>query len=299
MEHTVYEFDPGGDVLLILRNPNASFADWRETQEPPTAFQAQVHQFNWMNPEFVDAGNKIQQFQALDPGHAPTSLSVESAAHEEPISTESTAHEEPIPAEDAPLGESAIEDFSQGVVLDGNPTHDQFPAPENNNSIPCELLDLEVQMKLSSKHLIMASGYFNKMFQGPWKENTTHTVEASEWDIEAMLILMNIIHGHVRKVPRSISLEMLAKIAVLVDYYQCHEVAELHVDCWLRTLSQKLPEQYGRDLVLWLAISWVFSQKSIFQALAKVILEESSGPLDTLGLPIPQNIVGKQGWAIS
>lgn len=39
-----------------------------------------------------------------------------------------------------------------------------------------------------------------------------------------MLILMNIIQGRNRSVPEIINLEMLARLAILVDYYDCHEV---------------------------------------------------------------------------
>lgn len=86
---------------------------------------------------------------------------------------------------------------------------------------------------------------------------------------------------------------MLAKIAVLVDYYECFEALELFVDIWIEKLSRNLPTEYGRDLVLWLATSWVFSKDTLFQAITKVALMESSGLLQTLYLPIPQRLVGR------
>jgi len=33
MDGSHREFDPDGDVLLILRNPNAPFADWSEQEK--------------------------------------------------------------------------------------------------------------------------------------------------------------------------------------------------------------------------------------------------------------------------
>lgn len=39
-----------------------------------------------------------------------------------------------------------------------------------------------------------------------------------DWDADALLILMHIMHGQTRRVPRSVSLELLAKIAVLPDH---------------------------------------------------------------------------------
>ncbi|KAH8655654.1 hypothetical protein BX600DRAFT_385449, partial [Xylariales sp. PMI_506] len=149
--------------------------------------------------------------------------------------------------------------------------------------------------KLSSMHLKLACVYFKKMFQRSWKESSVfidgyYTVTASEWDAEALLILMNVIHGRSRNVPRSISLEMLAKIAVLVDYYKCYEVVEFHVENWIQELSRSLPNEYNRDLVLWLTVSWVFSHAILFKAITKVATKESKGPLQTFGLPVPSYI---------
>jgi hypothetical protein len=97
------------------------------------------------------------------------------------------------------------------------------------------------------------------MLEGPWEESTASSdsrriITASEWDADAMLILMRIIHGRIRHVPRSISLEMLAKIAVLVDYYDCHEVVVLWSECWIENLSHELPDTNCRNLILWISM---------------------------------------------
>lgn len=169
--------------------------------------------------------------------------------------------------------------------------------PFQNASPPLEQV-AEVRFQLSSKHLTLSSVYFRKMLKGQWKEsvpsNSVYEEDASEWDVEAVLILMNIIHGRIRSVPRVISLEMLTKIAVLVDYYECHEVIELHVENWIKNLSQNLPDNYDRHLVLWLSVSWIFSRGTIFEAITKVVIKESRGFLRTLELPIPPKIIGKE-----
>jgi len=36
-------------------------------------------------------------------------------------------------------------------------------------------------------------------------------------------IVMSVLYSHYRLVPKKVSLEMLAKIAVIVDYYKIHE----------------------------------------------------------------------------
>jgi hypothetical protein len=288
MSRIVHELDPGGDVMLILRNPNAPFAVWDENVEPLAAptFGFSDHSFLTLfsnkskkKKKKKDKGG-IPSFKSLDPGDGPKPPPEEPAPEEPP-------HEEP-PHEDAPVPEDvSIHDATTA----GNGTFGSIP-----EELPSEQ-EVEVRIRLSSKHLTLASTYFRKMLQGPWKESITspdscHTIDASEWDAEAMLILMNIIHGRALSVPRTISLEMLAKLAVLVDYYDCHEVVTLFAEVWVQNL-EVIPKEYCRDLILWLVVSWVFSQGTHFETVTKVALKESSGPLQTLSLPIPQRIVGK------
>lgn len=157
----------------------------------------------------------------------------------------------------------------------------------------------DIQLRVSSRHLILASPYFKAALNGPWKEaasisaNCPHSIHADDWDPEAFLILMHIIHGRNRQVPRRVSLELLAKIAVLVDYYECHETVELFTELWLQELKTHLPVQVGRELTLWLCISWVFGNADVFASMTSIALRQSQGPLATLGLPILEGIVGK------
>lgn len=90
------------------------------------------------------------------------------------------------------------------------------------------------------------------MLKGGWKE--VHTLRSDGcgplyvegWDPDALLILMNIIHGRTRKIPRSVNLEMLANIAVLVDYYECVEVVEVFSEMWLNQLKEQSPKNGTR-----------------------------------------------------
>jgi hypothetical protein len=104
---------------------------------------------------------------------------------------------------------------------------------------------------------------------------------------------MDIIHGHTRKVPDALSLETLAKIAVLVDFYECLEVVEMWSKIWVDKLRSTVPRDYSKDLMLWVCISWVFQQVEIFQKVTKVAMMHSTGSLRTMGLPIPERIVRK------
>jgi hypothetical protein len=45
---------------------------------------------------------------------------------------------------------------------------------------------------------------------------------------------------------------MLAKLAILLDYYKCAEVTEIISKTWLNNLRENLPDTYSRDLILWI-----------------------------------------------
>jgi hypothetical protein len=156
-----------------------------------------------------------------------------------------------------------------------------------------------IEMRVSSRHLMLASSYFNRMLNGDWKESNTFQsdgclrIEISDWDIGALQILMDIIHGRARKVPQALSLEMLAKIAVLVDFYECFEVVVIWTKVWIERLELYVPKVYSRDLVLWLCISWVFQHAKLFNTALRVAMMQSTGPLQTMKLPIPERIIRK------
>lgn len=163
----------------------------------------------------------------------------------------------------------------------------------------------EVHLRLSSKHLTLVSPYFKSMLCGPWKEGDrsgtqTRVLTAESWDQDALLTVMCIIHGRNKKVPREVDIEMMAKIAVIVDYYQCHEVLEVFSDIWLKELKRTvlLPEAYNRDAVLWLHIANVFSDDLTVRSMTRIMQRDLTEPLSTLGLPVPASVVGTNCTAV-
>ena len=85
---------------------------------------------------------------------------------------------------------------------------------------------------------------------------------------------------------------MLAKIALIVDYYQCHEIVEIFADVWMNALGKE-PTTYGLDSMLRLLTSWVFSQADTFQKMASLALRHSQGPIKTGNLPIPHDLLSE------
>lgn len=87
---------------------------------------------------------------------------------------------------------------------------------------------------VSSRHLILASPVFKKMLTGPsWSEakkvHGQFKVDASEWDTQALSIVLNLVHGRHRRTPKTATLESLANIAAIVDYYEFHEAVEVQL----------------------------------------------------------------------
>lgn len=283
-----FRLDPDGDVILILRNPNAPFAAWDERQD-------------YMPLPLVPARR-----ESPPPIVAPCKKSKGKKARSRLVAETET--EPDIAGEFVPafLFGRFPDAASEALEFQADPDHDHEPA----NIESSELLEhdtfseqaqptrqADVRMQVSSRHLILASAYFKRMFGNDWKETCSvdgrFEIFTENWDSDALLILMNIIHGHTRNVKRTISLEMLTKLAVLVDYYQCAEVVEIFSEIWINQLNTNLPATYSRDLILWLCISWVFRQPYQFKAATYTALKQSQGLIRTLGLPIPKIIVGK------
>ncbi|KAJ4196199.1 hypothetical protein NW759_016417 [Fusarium solani] len=136
------------------------------------------------------------------------------------------------------------------------------------------------QMLVSSSHLTQASPVFRKMLKGSFAEAVTNSqglycITAIGWDPEALVIVLDIMHGHNRNVPRQLTLEMMAKVAAIVDYYDCLEIVEVFAGVWVDTLAESQPSTYGKDTILWLLVSWVFQRQNIFEKMAGLALRHS------------------------
>ncbi|KAB5536112.1 hypothetical protein GE09DRAFT_341279 [Coniochaeta sp. 2T2.1] len=153
-----------------------------------------------------------------------------------------------------------------------------------------------VLLKVSTSHLILASDRAKRILMGPWREaNAVYPDGLRHWDIEgcldskALTIVMDIIHGRTRQVPRSLELDMLAKVAVVVDDLQCHEAVEVFSEMWIGEFY--LPTQYTRDLVLWICIASVFQRQDLLDSAIQTAILQCTEEFRTLDLPIPSTVV--------
>ncbi|KAI0903454.1 hypothetical protein F4823DRAFT_618580 [Ustulina deusta] len=286
MDTQTYVLDPDGDVMIILRNFNAPFAVLPEDGNlydstlppisPPSA-----------SPPRRSMAKKKKKSKMAQPQPAQVILAEAQpeVTPEEPLPEPMIEAQAELVVEE-PLSEQMVEAQLEPVA--------EGLLPEQTSEGPVEP---EIHLQVSSAHLRLASSYFKKALDGPFKEshrasNGFRYVDAEDWDTEALLIVIRIIHGQNRHVPRHLSLEMLAKVGVIVDYYQCREALEGFVDIWrLGMKSNPLSPSLDRDLIMLLFVSWVFHWEDQFRSVTKLMQDHCSRRIGTLGLPIPESII--------
>lgn len=138
-----------------------------------------------------------------------------------------------------------------------------------------------IHFLVSSKHMILASPVFKAMPGGYFKEGLLLRASGKlklplpDDDPIAFEILLNIIHGHHREVPRYVSLWLLTRLAILVDKYQMLERLKVFSDMWINELQFRgfTPEYFTPDTLSlsWLSISWVFRKTKIFRKVTRIL----------------------------
>ncbi|KFY29426.1 hypothetical protein V491_00034 [Pseudogymnoascus sp. VKM F-3775] len=289
------EIDPRGDAVLILRIPNSQVFSWPDGQKGGGKGKKGKKEKNHKKGKKGKKGkNVLREFEAAaEPG-------LDRPAPEPELVAQPVADPDFEPAGGPePDLETAAENMhepegSPAELAEARPTSEcckETRSPSFSHEEP-----REVKFRVSSSHLSLASPVFRIMLEGPLKEGvldgqSPRELFTSEWDTEALRVLLNIIHGRHRAVPKSVSLETLGKIAILVDYYQCHEVTEVFVDLWLKALEKDFPTSYGRESTIWLFVSFVFSHSAIFEKTTELAIKESQGPVETMCLPIPGGLL--------
>ncbi|OAT01315.1 uncharacterized protein BDCG_17032 [Blastomyces dermatitidis ER-3] len=356
MNKATHVIDPDGEVLIILRNANDSFAVWDEMPSFPLPESNHGRHSNsdteaWN--EHVDSScltqkekrkRKKTRKQKANKGKfgdlgAPsstlqkffnsTSQPIEEPPVEEPPVEEPPVEEPPVeeppveepPVEEPPVEEPPVEEppvevpsveesmKNMSLIIQSDETSNHLFLDASN--IENENRNLDVtqiycdhdspedcyRIQVSAKHLTLASPVFKKTFTGGWKESVNFLESCSVeitmdgWDLETLLILLRIIHCQHYIVPRKLGLELLAKVTVLSDYYDCQAAVKFFTDIWVAPLEDTIPKFYTRDLILWVWISWFFELPKQFKEATSVAMSQSTGSIIDLGLPIPNRVL--------
>ncbi|KAF5647609.1 uncharacterized protein FTJAE_1665 [Fusarium tjaetaba] len=150
--------------------------------------------------------------------------------------------------------------------------------PDGENETPD--VQVDIHMRVSSRHLILSSRIFRAMLEGPWKEGTPSSgpirqISAEDWDAVALAIVLDAIHCRHHDIPTKIEIGLLARIATIVDYYQCREAMRFHYEAWAHHEAEH-SWHYNAN-VLPLYVSWVFHDENEFQIVASSVLRRSTG----------------------
>jgi hypothetical protein len=157
----------------------------------------------------------------------------------------------------------------------------------------------EAQFLVSSKHLKLASPYFKSLFADRWSKGTRlRTNEMAQIPIkdfkpETLLVLLNVVHGHDRKVPRSVSFQQLVELTLAIDFFQCNEAVEIFAAMWINSLRSSVPSEWSPDTKKWIMIASVFKDHTIFAITTKSAIVAGTCDFTTEGLPIPAFVPGK------
>ncbi|PYH89032.1 hypothetical protein BO71DRAFT_403400 [Aspergillus ellipticus CBS 707.79] len=174
----------------------------------------------------------------------------------------------------------SVSDLVSSTLLDGDSEQD---AP-----------DKKTKIRVSSKHLAFASPRFQDMLEssdGEFGRIERDLLPAGFDNLSAVLVLLNVIHGCARKVPRSLDPETLCMVAMLAEHYECLEAVEVYFENWVRNIEDRVPRVYTDDLSIWLYIAWTFKHQMLFKHVTRIAVRESTGPVPTLDLPIPKKLI--------
>lgn len=191
--------------------------------------------------------------------------------------------------------------------------HENDVADSNNQLDIDKIVDDEkepgnlVHMLVSSKHMMLASPVFKAMLhRSSFKEGKELSEKGKveiplDDNVEAMTIILNVVHGHNRQVSRRLDLDILCIIAILTDKYQMVEALEAFSEGWIKHLELSMPVRYftrvDKDHVhKRIGISWVFSKRTEFTKMTSFVQKYCCDDLHKLigqeGLPIPDIVIG-------
>ncbi|KAG5820172.1 hypothetical protein H9Q74_000717 [Fusarium xylarioides] len=261
MKSISYIIDPGGDVELLLKQPNSHKL---VPYDPSDDLDRESE--DRMNKPTVACGALDAKYHEFDDLLSPA---------------EDEEEEDPgLP------GTKVCRWLTKALSTTETPSTSEAGTPPGD----------EVHMRVSSRHLTLASRVFRTLIQGLWAETSSTSlhfgkplrqVTAEDWDAVALAIVLDIIHGRHGHVPRVIDLRLMTHIATIVDFYECHEVAKIFSETWYKNMSTEFEDEYPRQTLLWLSVSWVLPNQEVFDRAAQAILKHMDGrQLNTDNLPL-------------
>jgi hypothetical protein len=318
---TTHKIVSNADTLIALKNPCTRFADWGK---PAPSSRAEIEEATWgysTSRSIRRKKKKSKGYKALiglsSDLDVPTASLIElTQANIAPPENGQSALADVTEEGDRKGSEQSLFGAGSLAVLEAAAPTRSGTGDGPSNASKHVAQDLEpvstamiesleerqIHFHVCAGNLMSASPWFNRLLKkNGWMESNWNPevrwfhISAEDWDEEAFVVLMNIFHLRNKRVPRAITVDMLAKIAVLADYYECGDSIQLLVDIWVPDLEKKfpIPSVYGRDLILWTWISWALRLPELFKHTTTIVIKQSIEPVRNPGLPIPSWITGK------
>jgi hypothetical protein len=169
--------------------------------------------------------------------------------------------------------------------------------------------DYEVKYRVCSLTLRGVSPYFQAIFKHSFAEATPQDdgmlhLCVQGFHSRAMIILLKFLHGHKVITRRTLSLNDLVNIAVIVDYYGITIASLARYSQYGATYFQEavvrliggrvnswdffvtIPKGQHKKAVKLLFVTWMFGVSWLFERLTIDLMEDITAPLEDLDLPI-------------
>ncbi|KAF5534438.1 integral membrane protein [Fusarium mexicanum] len=176
------------------------------------------------------------------------------------------------------------------VIVPVKPTSTQSETPNPPD---------EKHFLCSKKHLTLASRRAAKLFSSQFKEASVESDGLHHWKFEAIFnheafaLVLKIIHGKTRGIPRTTKLDLLADIAAIVDDLQCHEAVAYFSENWLLWWPSGSEQPRGKELAQLILSSFVFEHASLFANYTKLAIRHSADVLSAFDLPIRADVLSR------
>ncbi|KAL3488392.1 hypothetical protein BJX62DRAFT_240087 [Aspergillus germanicus] len=320
--------DPDGDVIIVLRTANSCIPEEQtETNgkadpapPPPEPVEddaiperpaSPVQEADWVPRSSKKSKKKKGRKSTIHASSYALAEPVPEPAPEEPIpepavddieqapepvpepieEAEPECTEEAPPAEPAPVPETPEEPATEPG---------DAPAPEPiEEDLEEGASETTYRIQASGKHLALASPVFKQqVLRAERRKGIANLHEepaeiyAKNWNLEAFLVVLGVIHCQNSQLPRTLSLETLAHVATIAHHYQCKDAIGILQDIWIKALPGPDTTRFSPDLTLWLWIAFFFDLHDYFSQITSAVMSLSDGPVDSLGLPFPQQFLG-------
>lgn len=116
---------------------------------------------------------------------------------------------------------------------------------------------------------------FKSLETESWNEVTVKVMHLEDDDWKALEIIFNVIHLQIDRIPSKVSFDLLRKIAVVCDKYECGKVLRPWSGIWMKEFYAKATEATYED---WLFIARVLEPKAmrVKDVTRELILQASS-----------------------